>query len=352
LKKGVKGDFERDLNFVLNIAQLLLNIYNKKMKRVFLTGCCGFIGWKVGELLLKMGCDVLGVDDLNDYYDVRLKNWRLEQLSKRNIKFEKADIVDPEIKKIIKKFLPDIVINLAARAGVRASIIDPFIYFKTNTFGTLNLLEVCKDLKIKKFILASTSSLYAGEKIPFSEKLPVNNPISPYAASKKAAEVTCYTYYYLYGINTTVLRYFTVYGPAGRPDMSVFKFIKQIDEGKEITIYGDGNQSRDFTYIDDIAKGTIKGAKIDGFHIINLGNNKPYKLKEMIDLIEKNLGKKGKIKYSSFDKADIKQTWADIRKAKKLLKWKPKIDLPEGIKKTIDWYKKNKGFLKDIKLNP
>jgi len=322
------------------------------MKRVFLTGCCGFIGWKVAEILLKKGYDVFGVDNLNNYYDIRLKEWRLERLSKRNIKFEKADISKSDIKKLIKKFSPDVIINLAARAGVRSSIKDPFVYFKTNTLGTLNLLEICKELGIKKFILASTSSLYAGQKTPFSEKLAVNTPISPYAASKKGAEVICYTYHYLYGIDTIIFRYFTVYGPCGRPDMSVFKFIKLIDEGKEITVYGNGNQSRDFTYVDDIAKGTIKGIKLDGFEIINLGNNRPYKLNEMIGLIEKNLGKKAKIKYAPFNKADIKETWADIRKAKRLLKWEPKTDLPEGIRKTVLWYKKNKSFLKEIKLNP
>ncbi|MCD6221465.1 GDP-mannose 4,6-dehydratase [bacterium] len=322
------------------------------MKRVFLTGCCGFIGWKVGEILLKRGYDVFGVDNLNNYYDVRLKEWRLERLSKRNIKFEKADISNPDIKKLIKKFSPDVIINLAARAGVRSSIEEPFIYFRTNTLGTLNLLEICKELGIKKFILASTSSLYAGQKTPFSEKLAVNTPISPYAASKKGAEVICYTYHYLYGINTIIFRYFTVYGPCGRPDMSVFKFIKLIDEGKEITVYGNGNQSRDFTYVDDIAKGTIKGIKLDGFEIINLGNNRPYKLNEMIGLIERNLGKKAKIKYAPFNKADIKKTHADIRKAKRLLKWEPEIDLPEGIRKTVLWHKKNRSFLKEIKLNP
>lgn len=322
------------------------------MKKIFLSGCAGFIGWKVGEILLERGYEVLGVDNLNDYYDVKLKKWRLERLSEKNIKFEKYDIANPEIKKLIKKFSPDVIINLAARAGVRASIEEPFIYFQTNTIGTLNLLEICKEMEIKKFILASTSSLYAGQKMPFSEKLSVNTPISPYAASKKAAEVTCYTYHYLYGINITIFRYFTVYGPAGRPDMSVFKFIKLIDEGKEMTVYGDGSQSRDFTYVEDIARGTIKGIHLDGFQVINLGNNKPYKLKEMIHLIEENLGKKAKIKYAPFHKADIKKTWADIRKAKKLLKWYPKIDLPEGIKRTVNWYKRNRDFLKDVRLNP
>ena len=323
------------------------------MKKVLLTGCCGFIGWKTSEKLLQKGFQVFGIDDLNDYYDVKLKEWRLSNLKEySNFEFRRMDICDKEkLKNIVKNFIPDIIINLAARAGVRASIENPEIYFRTNTIGTLNLLEISKDTGIKKFILASTSSIYAGEKLPFSESLPVNNPISPYAASKKAAEVLCYTYHYLYGINITIFRYFTVYGPCGRPDMSIFKFIKLIDEGKNITVYGDGNQSRDFTYIDDIAEGTIMGIDLTGFEIINLGGNRPYKLNQAISLIEKNLGKKAKIEYRPFNKADMKATWADISKAKKLLNWEPKVDLEEGIKRTVKWYMENRNWLKDVKLN-
>lgn len=322
-------------------------------KRILLTGCCGFIGWKVGEKLLGMGYEVLGIDNMNDYYDVKLKNWRLEKLKKmENFKFLKGDISDNSIYKEMNDFNPEIIINLAARAGVRASIENPFIYYQTNVMGTLNLLEFSKKKGIKKFILASTSSLYAGCKTPFSESLPVNTPISPYAATKKAAEMVSYTYHYLYGINVIIFRYFTVYGPAGRPDMSVFKFIKLIDEEKPITIFGDGNQSRDFTYVDDIAEGTILGLNLNGFGIINLGNNNPHRLNEMIELIEKNLRKKAIIEYKPFHKADIKDTWADISKAKKLLNWKPKINLEEGIEKTVKWYMENKRWVKDIKLNP
>ncbi|MGB9678256.1 MAG: NAD-dependent epimerase/dehydratase family protein, partial [Candidatus Ratteibacteria bacterium] len=235
-------------------------------------------------------------------------------------------------------------------AGVRASIENPEIYYLTNVIGNLNLLECAKDFGIKKFILSSTSSLYAGFPVPFKEDLPVNNPISPYAASKKAAEVTCYTYHYLYGIDVVIFRYFTVYGPCGRPDMSIFKFIKMIDEGKEITVFGDGTQSRDFTYIDDIADGTILGLNLFGFHIINLGNNNPHQLNEVIKIIEKKLGKTAKIIYKDFHKADIKQTYADITKAKNLLGWSPKIDIEEGIEHTVNWYKENKHWIKDIGL--
>ncbi|HOL21486.1 MAG TPA: GDP-mannose 4,6-dehydratase [bacterium] len=321
------------------------------MEKILLTGCCGFIGSRVGELLLEKGILVYGIDEMNDYYDVRLKEWRLSKLTKhKNFSFVKKDISSPDIKKIIVDFSPDAIINLAARAGVRASIKDPFVYFKANLEGTLNLLEIAKELGIKKFILASSSSVYAGEDMPFNENLPVNKPISPYAASKKAAECLCYTYHYLYNIDTTIFRFFTVYGPAGRPDMSVFKFIKLIDEGVPLTIFGDGSQKRDFTYVDDIAEGTIRGLDLSGFNIINLGGNHPYSINEMITLIERELGKKAVINYKDFEKTDIVATWADIQKAKKLLGWQPLTDLPSGIKKTVAWYKENRHWIKGVKL--
>jgi UDP-glucuronate 4-epimerase len=322
------------------------------MKKILLTGCCGFIASRVGEKLLKeKGCEVLGIDELNDYYDVRLKEWRLSQLKEyRNFSFVKQDISSPETKGIVKDFSPDAIINLAARAGVRASITDPFVYFRANLIGTLNLLEAAKENNIKKFILSSTSSIYAGEEMPFNETLAVNRPISPYAASKKSAEVTCYTYHYLYGINVTVFRYFTVYGPAGRPDMSIFRFIKLIDEGKPIPIYGDGTQRRDFTYVEDIAEGTVRGLDIDGFNTINLGSNHPYSLNELISLIEKGLGKKAVRDLKPFQKTDIFATWADISNAENLLNWRPETTLEQGIKKTVDWYKKNIDWVKNIAL--
>jgi nucleoside-diphosphate-sugar epimerase len=227
---------------------------------------------------------------------------------------------------------------------------NPFIYVSTNELGTLNLLESARENKISKFILASTSSLYAGQKMPFTEKLAVNTPISPYAASKKGAEAMCYSYHYLYGLDITILRFFTVYGPAGRPDMSIIRFIKWIDEQKPIELFGDGSQSRDFTYVDDIAKGVIKAIKKTGFKTINLGGNKPHKLSYMISLIEKNLNKKAAYDYKPFHKADITATWANIDEAKKILNWTPKISLEQGIKKSVDWYIANKKWFKDIKL--
>jgi len=323
------------------------------MKTVLLTGAAGFIGWKTAEFLLKAGHKVIGVDNLNNYYDVRLKEYRKKDLEKyENFKFYPVDIENLQALEILfNDYKFDVVINLAARAGVRYSMINPHVYMTTNANGTLNLLDLMKKYSVKKFVLSSTSSLYAGQPMPFKENLPVNTPISPYAASKKAAEVMAYTYHYLYGIDVSVVRYFTVYGPAGRPDMSIFRFIKWIDEGKPIILYGDGSQSRDFTYVDDIARGTILATKELGYEIINLGGGKnPISLKRVIETIEAYLGKKAVIDYRPFHKADLKETWADITKAKNLLNWKPKVSFEEGIKKTVDWYLENRDWLKDVEV--
>lgn len=320
---------------------------------IIVTGVAGFIANKTAELLLKSKKEVIGIDNINDYYDVKIKNYRLKQLKKyKNFKFYKLDIENKKsLEKIFKQNKISAVINLAARAGVRYSMENPFVYVSTNTMGTLNLLDLCREHKIKKFVLASTSSLYAGQKMPFTETLAVNTPISPYAASKKGAEVMCYSYHYLYGIDISIVRYFTVYGPAGRPDMSIIRFIKWIDEGTPIELFGDGSQSRDFTYVDDIAKGTIKALKKVGFEIINLGGgNNPISLNYVIELIEQLLGKKAKLNKKPFHKADIVSTWADISKAGKILNWKPTVSLEQGIKNTVDWYLKNKSWFKSVKL--
>jgi len=322
------------------------------MGKIIVTGAAGFIGSKVAAKLLKKNNEVLGIDNLNNYYDIRLKQWRLDVLKKyENFSFYQIDIENIDVLRgIFKNQKIEAVINLAARAGVRYSIENPFIYQGTNAGGNLNLLEMCREFNIKKYILASTSSLYAGQKTPFKEDLPVNNPISPYAATKKAAETMAYTYHYLYGIDVSIVRYFTVYGPAGRPDMSPFRFIKWIVEGTPLTIYGDGSQERDFTYVDDIAEGTIKALKPLGYEIINLGNNQPYKLSKMIHLIEKYTNKEAKYQYEEFYKADMKTTWADISKANELLNWQPKINLEEGIKRTVQWTKDSWDLISKIKI--
>jgi nucleoside-diphosphate-sugar epimerase len=326
-------------------------------ERIIVTGCAGFIGWKISEMLLDFGKEVIGIDNLNDAYDVRLKEWRLNQLLPRDkFKFYKLDISQKET---IFDFFNQInansgnaIINLAARAGVRQSLENPWVYYETNAIGTLNLLECCKNHGIKKFVLASTSSLYGNHnKIPFREDDDTNRPLSPYAASKKAAETLCFTYHHLYGLDITVFRYFTVYGPAGRPDMSIFRFIKWILEDQPLIIYGDGSQSRDFTYVDDIARGTILGLKSLGYEIINLGSDSPHSLIEIINIIEDLTGKKAVIKHEPFHKADIEKTWANINKPKKTLKWLPNTTINEGIRKTIDWFFKTYNLIEKLMVD-
>lgn len=319
---------------------------------VLVTGAAGFIGAKTSETLVRRGYRVIGVDNLNDYYDVRLKAHRLSYLKRLpGFSFARLDIESlPALKRIFGRWRPKAVINLAARAGVRYSMENPFVYVTTNVTGTLNLLELCKDTGVKKFVLASTSSLYAGQRMPFAETLAVNTPISPYAATKKAAEMLCHSHHYLYGLDVTIVRYFTVYGPAGRPDMSIFRFIKWIDEGKTMEVFGDGSQSRDFTYVDDIADGTVRAIKPLGFKVINLGGDEPHTLKEAISLIEKYLGRKARARHLPFHKADVKATWADIGAARRLLGWRPKVGFEEGLGRTVEWYLKNRSWLRKVRL--
>ncbi len=323
------------------------------MKRILVTGVAGFIGWKTCEYLLESGVNVVGIDNMNPYYDVALKEHRLGLLRRyEKFQFQKIDIEDLEsLGRLFSADRFEAVINLAARAGVRYSMENPFVYLTTNSQGTLNLLTLMKEHKVKKMVLASTSSLYAGQSMPFREDLPVNTPISPYAASKKAAEVMAYTYHYLYGLDVSVVRYFTVYGPSGRPDMSIFRFIKWIDEGRPLEIFGDGSQSRDFTFVDDIAKGTIKAIQPVGYEIINLGGGKnPISINEIIREIEKLLGKKAELDLKPFHKTDMRETWADITKAGEILGWKPSVGIEEGLKRTIDWYLENKSWVREIRI--
>lgn len=313
--------------------------------KYLVTGAAGFIASKTSEFLLNAGHEVVGVDNLNDYYDPRLKEHRLESLRLQpHFSFHKVDIEDKfAVYSLFEKNKFDGVLNLAARAGVRYSMENPDVYMTTNAMGTLNILNAMKDHDVQKMVLASTSSLYAGQKMPFVETLPVNTPISPYAASKKAAEVMAYSYHYLYKVDVSVVRYFTVYGPAGRPDMSIYRFIQWIDEGKELELFGDGSQSRDFTFVDDIARGTIAALKPVGYEVINLGGGQnPISLNVVIGMIEKFLGKKAKIANKEFHIADIKETWADISKAKTLLGWEPLVTLEDGIRQCVEWHLKNK----------
>ena len=317
----------------------------------FVTGCAGFIGSKVTELLLKDGESVVGVDNLNDAYDVRLKRWRLQQLEgESGFQFHELDICNQSaLHEAFNTNTPDAVINLAARAGVRYSVENPWVYYETNVTGTLNLLELCREAEVKKFVLASTSSLYgANNPQPFREDANTNSPISPYAASKKGAETLCYTYHHLHGIDVTVLRFFTVYGPAGRPDMSPFRFVQWISEGRPVVVYGDGGQSRDFTYVDDVARGTIAGLKPLGYEVINLGSDSPVVLMDMIHLVEELTGKKAKIDYKPVHPADVRATWADIGRAEQLLGWRPHSSFRDGFSALVDWYQTNREWAKKI----
>jgi nucleoside-diphosphate-sugar epimerase len=314
------------------------------MTKVLLTGAAGFIGAKTAEKLLAQNIEVVGIDNLNDYYDIELKKKRLTPLLSHPLfKFLAIDIEHKgALAGLFKEHQFDVVYNLAARAGVRYSMENPDVYMSTNAMGTLNILECMRAHKTPKIVLASTSSLYAGQLMPFKEDLAVNTPISPYAASKKAAEVMAYSYHYLYGIDVSVVRYFTVYGPAGRPDMSPYIFADKLLKNEELPLYGSGNQSRDFTFVDDIAEGTILAAKHVGYEIFNLGGgNNPYTLHQMIALMEKETGLKAKIKTEEAIKADMDVTWADISKAKKILGWEPKISFEEGIKRLINWHQAN-----------
>lgn len=321
-----------------------------QMKKVLVTGMAGFIASETARQLRDGGVEVVGCDNMNDYYDPRIKKHRLESL--KDCEFHALDIEDAAaLSKLFKAHKFDAVFNLAARAGVRYSMVNPGVYFTTNVHGTLNLLELMHKNDCGKFVLASTSSLYAGEPMPFNESAPVNNPISPYAASKKAAEVLAYTYNYQYGIDCSIVRYFTVYGPAGRPDMSIFKFMWAIDNGREFELYGDGEQSRDFTYVSDIASGTIRAGRKVGYEIINLGGGRtPVTINKMIEMMEKSLGKKAKIKRMPPAKADMQDTQADIGKAGKLLEWKPQIDFATGLNKTLEWYLANREFISTLKV--
>ncbi len=318
------------------------------MKTYLVTGVAGFIGQRTAQLLLERGDAVVGLDSLNDYYDVRLKQHRLEELTAQpDFRFVQGDIVDAAVlESLFGEHAFAAVYHLAARAGVRYSVEEPGLYMQTNVTGALNVMEAMRKHDVKKLLLASTSSLYADEAMPFKEDSASNTPRSPYAASKKGAEALAYTYHFLHGLDVSVLRYFTVYGPAGRPDMSPLRFIRWIDAGTPITLYGDGTQGRDFTFVDDIAKGTLLAEKPLGYEIINLGcGQQPVRMNDFIAIIEELLGKQAVIDRKPFLDADMLDTMADITKAGKLLGWQPQTSLRAGLEKTVDWYCRNREWL-------
>ncbi len=326
--------------------------------RYLVTGAAGFIASNVCRLLLDAGHEVVGVDNLNDAYDPRLKQWRLARLTLApGFRFEPFDICDFATAERLfishsRELAPfDAVLNLAARAGVRPSVANPWIYFATNADGTLNLLELCRRFGVKKFVLSSTSSLYgAHNSLPFAEDADTNRPLSPYAASKKAAEAIAFTYHHLHALDVTVLRYFTVYGPAGRPDMSVFRFIRKIAEGEPITVFGDGRQQRDFSYVEDIARGTVAALKPFGYEVINLGGDRPIRMDYVIEQIAGLVGQRPVIEHRPAHPADVPATWANVAKAQRLLDWTPQVAIEEGLRRSVAWYQENRAEILPIAM--
>ena len=324
------------------------------MARYLLTGAAGFIASRVAQRLLDEGHAVVGLDNLNDAYDIRLKTWRLDQLRRQErFLFRPIDILDRPALQAVRDSRAgfDALIHLAAHAGVRSSVSDPWVYLAANAEGTLNLLELCRD-RIPKFVLASTSSLYGADNpVPYQETADTDRPLSPYAASKKAAEAMCHAYHHLHRLDVTVLRYFTVYGPAGRPDMSVFRFVRQIVEGETLTVHGDGSQSRDFTYVDDIAEGTAAALKKLGCRTINLGSDSPASVRDVIGLIERLVGRRAVIQFRSAHRADVQTTWAGVEKARQLLGWRPTVSLDEGLRRSVAWYHENREWANRIEID-
>ena len=313
------------------------------MSKIFITGAAGFIGYHLSRSLLKDGAIILGIDNLNNYYDTGLKEQRLKRLKGfKNFTFKKIDLIDEKkLNNVFLNFNPSIVIHLAAQAGVRYSIENPRAYLDSNLIGFHNVIEQCRRSKINKLIYASSSSIYGlNEKIPFSVNDKTDYPVSLYGATKKSNELVAHAYSHLYGVKTIGLRFFTVYGPWGRPDMAYFSFTKKIIEGRKIEVFNHGNMQRDFTYIDDIVDGIRNTIEKDfNFEIFNLGNSKSEDLMTMIRIIEKELNINAKIVFKDMQAGDVFKTYADIKKSSKMLEFKPKVSLQVGLKRTIDWYK-------------
>jgi UDP-glucuronate 4-epimerase len=316
-------------------------------KKVLVTGGAGFVGSHVAEYLLNRGDDVVIVDEVNDYYDVKIKMANLDHLRKlcpdeKRLSIYKGDICDEQFMlDVFEKERPEWVCHMAARAGVRPSIQDPFIYIHSNIKGTTQLMELSHKFGVKNFVFASSSSVYGGSKSTyFSEEENVDNPVSPYAASKKACELLAYTYHHLYQLNITGLRFFTVYGPRGRPDMAPFKFIDRVSRGVELQKFGDGSSSRDYTYIDDIVDGVVRSIdRPHPYEVFNLGKGDGTSLNEFISIVEKHVGKKANVKQLPDQPGDVPYTCADVNKAQQLLGYRSKVPFDEGIKRTVSWYK-------------
>ena len=318
------------------------------MSTILVTGGAGFIGSHLCERLLSNGSKVICLDNFDSFYDPNIKIKNVERMTKKFpdlFELVTGDIRNPEhLKGIFQKTKFDFVVHLAARAGVRPSIADPLLYQDVNIRGTIVLLEACKEHRIQNFIFASSSSVYGeNQRVPFTEKDLDIQPISPYGATKRAGELLCYSYYHLYGMNIACLRIFTAYGPRQRPEMAVHKFTRFIDQGEEIPMYGDGSSRRDYTYIDDLINGILGVIRYHkGFEIYNLGESQTTSLKELIRLIEKALSKKANIETLETQPGDVSVTYADITKAKQMLKYHPKVKMKKGIQCFVEWYKENR----------
>ena len=319
------------------------------MERILVTGSAGFIGMHLCRSLLEDGYIVYGIDNMNDYYDVSLKEKRLNVLCDYgNFIFNKVDISDlQDVERVFKKNKPEKVVNLAAQAGVRYSLKNPHAYIQSNVVGFVNIIEACRNHKVSGLIYASSSSVYGGnKKMPFSVGDRVDKPISIYAASKKSNELIAYAYNHLYGLNTTGLRFFTVYGPWGRPDMAMYIFADKIRNGEKIPVFNHGKMKRDFTYIDDIVYGIRASIEKNySYEIFNLGNNCCENIMDVIDYIEKELDKEAEINFMDIQLGDIEKTFANISNAKKKLNFEPKTSIKDGIPKFIKWYRSYHGLL-------
>ena len=320
------------------------------MSHYLVTGAAGFIGARTSQMLIEQGHTVVGIDNMNDAYDPCMKDYRLKKLQEmEGFTFHKHDISEKSAIDLFKNEKLDGVINLAARAGVRYSVENPWVFLESNVTGTLNMLEVCRQFECKKFILASTSSIYGeNPEYPTPETASSSEPMQPYAASKKGAEALAHSYHHLYDIDVTIVRYFTVYGPAGRPDLAIFRFVKWIIEGEPIRINGDGKQSRGFTYVDDIARGTIAALKPLGYEVINLGGHEVISINGLVELVEDLTGKKANVQYGPPNLADMFMNQANVTKAREILGWDPQVNLREGIGNLIKWYYAERDWAKDV----
>ncbi len=320
------------------------------MANYLVAGAAGFIGARTSDLLIKDGHTVVGIDNMNDAYDRRMKEYRLRRLqTSPAFTFHQLDISDKSMIDTFKDQTFEGVINLAARAGVRASVDNPWVFVESNVTGTLNLLEICRQTGTKKFVVASTSSIYGSNPpYPTPESASSSEPLQPYAASKKGAEAMCHAYHHLYGIDISVVRYFTVYGPAGRPDLALFRFVQWITEGRPVQVNGNGEQSRGFTYIDDIARGTILALKPLGYEVINLGGHEVITINDLIKLIEDVIGKEAIVEYGPPNPADMFTNWADVSKAGELLGWEPQFNMRAGVEKLVEWYNAEREWASEI----